>query len=190
MEQWDFHNVVGFTAFFQSISVWQPVTWQGDASFTSLNAGVKDAEKHRLLQTAATVLGSEVEAARIGAPIIIFYTLSHPLMVFCMCHSLQVPCELPSRTANLAKISTCATQHKRLQASAAGLLDAPKAAKKPHTVTAPHGKERVDEYYWLRDDSREDKEMMDYLQVKIRISVSLSRESLPWLVSLLEAHTF
>jgi len=72
---------------------------------------VKDAEKHRLLRTAATVLGAEVEAARIG------------------------------------------------------VLEAPKAAKKPYTVTAPHGKEREDPYYWLRDDSREDPEMMDYLQV-------------------------
>ena len=72
---------------------------------------MKDAEKHKLLRTAATVLGAEVEAARIG------------------------------------------------------VLEPPKAAKKPHTVTAPHGKTREDPYYWLRDDSRENQEMMDYLQV-------------------------
>jgi len=47
----------------------------------------------------------------------------------------------------------------------AGVLEAPRAAKKPYTVTAPHGKEREDLYYWLRDDSRKDQEMMDYLQV-------------------------
>ena len=28
----------------------------------------------------------------------------------------------------------------------------PIAAQKPHTVTAPSGAARQDEYYWLRDD--------------------------------------
>jgi oligopeptidase B len=47
----------------------------------------------------------------------------------------------------------------------AGVLDAPRAAKKPYIIKAPHGKEREDPYYWLRDDSRSDQEIMDYLQV-------------------------
>ncbi|HEX5756121.1 MAG TPA: S9 family peptidase [Arenimonas sp.] len=37
------------------------------------------------------------------------------------------------------------------------------AAAKPHTVKAPHGAERVDEYYWLRDDTRKNEEMLAYL---------------------------
>ncbi len=39
----------------------------------------------------------------------------------------------------------------------------PNAEKRPHTVTAPFGAQRADEYYWLRDDEREDKAMLAYL---------------------------
>ena len=41
--------------------------------------------------------------------------------------------------------------------------DQPMAAKRPHTMTL-HGHERVDEYYWLRDDTREDPEVLAYLE--------------------------
>jgi oligopeptidase B len=40
---------------------------------------------------------------------------------------------------------------------------APMAAKKPFEVKAPHGATRNDEYYWLRDDTRENPEMLAYL---------------------------
>lgn len=39
----------------------------------------------------------------------------------------------------------------------------PVAAKKPHQVTAPSGAAREDEYYWLRDDSRKNPEVLSYL---------------------------
>jgi oligopeptidase B len=42
----------------------------------------------------------------------------------------------------------------------------PVAAKKPHDVRAPHGEVRQDEYYWLRDDSREDPEMLAYIKAE------------------------
>ncbi len=42
----------------------------------------------------------------------------------------------------------------------------PDAAKKPHVVKAPHGAERVDEYYWLRDDKREKPEILAYLKAE------------------------
>jgi oligopeptidase B len=42
----------------------------------------------------------------------------------------------------------------------------PDVAKKPHVVKAPHGAERQDEYYWLRDDKREDKAMLGYLEAE------------------------
>ena len=38
----------------------------------------------------------------------------------------------------------------------------PVAAMKPHTVKSPHGN-REDEYYWLRDDTRKDPEVLGYL---------------------------
>ena len=42
----------------------------------------------------------------------------------------------------------------------------PDVAKKPHTVRAPFGAERQDEYYWLRDDKRENPEMLGYLKAE------------------------
>jgi oligopeptidase B len=39
----------------------------------------------------------------------------------------------------------------------------PVAAKKPHVVKAPFGAARTDDYYWLRDDSRKNPEMLAYL---------------------------
>lgn len=42
----------------------------------------------------------------------------------------------------------------------------PDAEKRPHVVKAPHGAERNDEYYWLRDDEREDKAMLAYLEAE------------------------
>lgn len=39
----------------------------------------------------------------------------------------------------------------------------PRAAKKPYVVSAPFGAERTDAYYWLRDDARENPEMLAYL---------------------------
>merc|ERR1719502_2399020 len=35
----------------------------------------------------------------------------------------------------------------------------PRADRRPHTITV-HGDERVDFYYWLRDDKREDPDMI------------------------------
>src|SRR5690606_6315311 len=42
----------------------------------------------------------------------------------------------------------------------------PDAARKAHEVTTPFGATRQDEYYWLRDDSREDPAMLAYLQAE------------------------
>ena len=39
----------------------------------------------------------------------------------------------------------------------------PLAAKKPHVVESPNGN-RDDAYYWLRDDTRQDPEMLAYLK--------------------------
>ncbi len=41
----------------------------------------------------------------------------------------------------------------------------PAAARKPHLVPSPHGF-REDEYYWLRDDKRENPEMLAYLNAE------------------------
>jgi len=49
---------------------------------------------------------------------------------------------------------------------AADLPQPPDAVQKPHVVKAPHGAQRVDEYYWLRDDSRKDPAMLAYLNAE------------------------
>ena len=41
----------------------------------------------------------------------------------------------------------------------------PTAAVRPHVVESPHGN-RTDEYYWLRDDTRESKEVLGYLEAE------------------------
>jgi oligopeptidase B len=41
----------------------------------------------------------------------------------------------------------------------------PVAATKPHTVTSPNGA-REDEYYWLRDDKRENTDMLAYVKAE------------------------
>ena len=42
----------------------------------------------------------------------------------------------------------------------------PDAPRRAHTVKAPHGAERGDEYYWLRDDKRENPDVLAYLQAE------------------------
>ncbi len=42
----------------------------------------------------------------------------------------------------------------------------PDVARKPHQVEAPFGATRADAYYWLRDDERENKDMLAYLQAE------------------------
>jgi oligopeptidase B len=42
----------------------------------------------------------------------------------------------------------------------------PDAARQPHVVRTPFGAERSDEYYWLRDDTRKNPEMLAYLNAE------------------------
>lgn len=45
------------------------------------------------------------------------------------------------------------------------MITPPKAQKRPYPITV-HGDTRLDNYYWLRDDQREDAEVLDYLQAE------------------------
>ncbi len=53
-----------------------------------------------------------------------------------------------------------------MNTAAASQPTPPDAEKRPHTVKAPFGAQRADEYYWLRDDKREDKAMLAYLDAE------------------------
>ncbi|GIX38108.1 MAG: oligopeptidase B [Silanimonas sp.] len=50
--------------------------------------------------------------------------------------------------------------------ASAALPAPPVAEKRPHEVKAPHGAVRIDEYYWLRDDTRTSPEMLAYLEAE------------------------
>ena len=43
---------------------------------------------------------------------------------------------------------------------------APMAAKRPYQVASPNGA-REDDYYWLRDDTRQSKDVLEYLNVQL-----------------------
>jgi len=71
-------------------------------------------------------------------------------------------------------LTACNTPMKQTPATAAVppsapavpmLPQPPVAAKKPHAVTSPNGS-REDEYYWLRDDKREDPAMLAYVKAE------------------------
>jgi len=55
-----------------------------------------------------------------------------------------------------------ATQAQAVAVPPAGVPAPPVAAVKPFTVQSPHGN-RVDNYYWLRDDSRQSPDVLAYL---------------------------
>ena len=49
----------------------------------------------------------------------------------------------------------------------------PIATKKPYEVVGPNGLKRQDEYYWLRDDTRKNPEMLAYLNAENAYADSL-----------------
>ena len=51
------------------------------------------------------------------------------------------------------------------QSAPAPLPVAPKAAERPYAVSSPNGA-REDDYYWLRDDTRKNPEMLGYLKAE------------------------
>ncbi len=63
-------------------------------------------------------------------------------------------------------ISGCNQAPTPVVPASADLPAPPVAATKPHTITAPHGAAREDEYYWLRDDTRKNPEMLAYLNAE------------------------
>ncbi|MGE8279692.1 MAG: S9 family peptidase [Stenotrophomonas sp.] len=51
-------------------------------------------------------------------------------------------------------------------AAASSLPTPPDVEKRPHTVSAPFGAQREDDYYWLRDDERKEPAMLAYLNAE------------------------
>ena len=59
----------------------------------------------------------------------------------------------------------CQTEPQAVKVGSLGQPSEPVAVKKPHVLRA-HGEQRVDNYYWLRDDSRSDPEVLAYLEAE------------------------
>lgn len=55
----------------------------------------------------------------------------------------------------------------------------PVIAKKAHAITAPHGATRNDDYYWLRDDSRKNPEMLAVLNAENTYADAILAKSKP-----------
>ena len=69
-------------------------------------------------------------------------------------------------TIALALLMTTACSSSADDARDQGLPQPPVAEQRPHQVPSPHGAVREDEYYWLRDDTRENPEMLAYLNAE------------------------
>ena len=65
--------------------------------------------------------------------------------------------------ALLVSLTACSTNMK--DTPSINLPQPPAAAKKPYQVVSPNGT-REDEYYWLRDDKRENTEMLAYVKAE------------------------
>jgi oligopeptidase B len=72
---------------------------------------------------------------------------------------------LAACTTNMKHTPPVISAHDIAPLSVVSRPQPPIAARKPHLVPSPHGT-RDDEYYWLRDDSREDPEVLAYLKAE------------------------
>jgi len=68
-------------------------------------------------------------------------------------------CGVDNKTENTQQVAEHAAPTLALNTQ----VKAPVAKKVPHEMTA-HGVTRTDNYYWMRDDSRTDKEILDHLE--------------------------
>ncbi|MEO8017111.1 MAG: S9 family peptidase [Pseudomonadota bacterium] len=65
----------------------------------------------------------------------------------------------------IVSLTACDSNMKQTPSSVTAPMLAPVAAKKPYQVVSPNGS-REDEYYWLRDDKRENSEMLAYVKAE------------------------
>ena len=65
-------------------------------------------------------------------------------------------------------LAACASQprHDEMDSAAARDPVPPVAATRPHQITTPFGASREDPWYWLRDDTRENPEVIGYLNAE------------------------
>ncbi len=77
--------------------------------------------------------------------------LALPLVMIASCGQRDAPMDAPDQPIRVTPPLT------------AGSVLAPAAEQRRYEVASPHGATRQDEYYWLRDDQRSDRDMLAYL---------------------------
>ncbi len=98
-------------------------------------------------------------------PRLVALAIVHTLVVSlsaCSTHMKQTPAAAISPPSSSASASARLTADKTVATAA---LQPPVAARRPHAVESPNGT-RTDEYYWLRDDSRANPEMLAYVNAE------------------------
>src|SRR5688572_16383496 len=80
-----------------------------------------------------------------------------------VCAAVSVLLGLTACNTNMKQTPPAAVADAAL--STPSLPQPPMAARKPYEVTSPNGN-RQDEYYWLRDDKRENTEMLAYVKAE------------------------
>ena len=78
----------------------------------------------------------------------------------------RLPCLLLALTLTACTERSAERPPPAAATAAASAAQPPVAARREHPVTAPHGAVRMDEYHWLRDDSRESPEVLAYLEAE------------------------
>ncbi len=150
---------------------------------------MRDAAKHRLLSRAAELDEAEhepsekerarLEAARQGqlsACDSAFHGLGTPpsrRQSFLQLACTSLPAVLPSAACSGQAGTKRKTYQRSMQSQAsqaediyAEVIRPPKTLKRPHKLVSPDGTDtRQDPYYWLRDDKREDPEVIQHLEV-------------------------
>lgn len=81
-------------------------------------------------------------------------------------HVLGWHCVHPTDPNLMKQALTLIASLMTISTALAALPSPPDVAKYPHVVKAPFGATRNDDYYWLRDDKREDKAMLAYLNAE------------------------
>ncbi|WP_281705033.1 S9 family peptidase [Aeromonas taiwanensis] len=93
------------------------------------------------------------------------FTFSRGLLLACL---LAAPCTHANEEPAMPTSDT----------SPSSTLLPPVAAKHPHTLKK-HGDTRVDNYYWLRDDERQNPEVLDYLKAENAYTEAMLKPAKP-----------
>ena len=80
------------------------------------------------------------------------------------CFGLMIGCsESNDKSASMSEHNTATEQANMMTSNTAS--EPPRAQKIDHFMSI-HGDKRNDEYYWLRDDTRQNKAVLDYLNAE------------------------